>query len=280
MPRARRPENARVRPVGRSEASAARCGAEVPASGQRMNAVPTWAAAAPAARTAATARPVEIPPVATSGTSDARAHELQQREQPVVHAVVAIDEGPAVTAGLAALDDERVRARPDRRLGLRGLGDGHPRHGAGRLHARERLRRRAAEGERHDADRRVLQQRELRLEGVVVEARPAERDAGALGLAAEGVRVARDDGRVGGHAGRREQVDRERPVGERAGAGELLGERLGREVSGGDEPEAARPGDRGRELRRGRPARHRGLDDRDFELVEHRAASRREGTVR
>ncbi len=69
IPRASLPLNARVSAVGASVASAARWTSAVPASGQRRNAVPTWAALAPAASAAATARPVAIPPVATSGSS-------------------------------------------------------------------------------------------------------------------------------------------------------------------------------------------------------------------
>jgi hypothetical protein len=56
----------------------------VAASGARISAVPICAAAAPAASTAATARPVAIPPVATSGSRDRGGDELQQREQPDV----------------------------------------------------------------------------------------------------------------------------------------------------------------------------------------------------
>ena len=69
MPRAWRPVKARVRRVGVRPASAARCAGAVPASGQRMKAVPICAACAPAHRTAATAPPEAIAPEATSGRS-------------------------------------------------------------------------------------------------------------------------------------------------------------------------------------------------------------------
>ena len=69
IPRAVRPVNARVRAVGPRSRSASLCAGEVAASGVSMNAVPSWAAAAPAASTAATPWPVAMPPVATSGRS-------------------------------------------------------------------------------------------------------------------------------------------------------------------------------------------------------------------
>ena len=61
---------ARVISVGRSPAaSAARWSGFAPLSGQGRNIVPSCAALAPAASTAATSRPCDSPPVATSGTS-------------------------------------------------------------------------------------------------------------------------------------------------------------------------------------------------------------------
>ena len=109
MPRASRPLNARVSAVGASDASASRCACDVPASGARMNAVPTWAARAPSASTAWTAAAVAIPPVATSGHVDV--DQLQQRVQADRLEVGRVDPRAAVAAGLGALDDERARAR-------------------------------------------------------------------------------------------------------------------------------------------------------------------------
>src|SRR3954469_6656876 len=108
MPRASRPEKARVSPVGRSVASASRCGAEVPASGQRMNAVPSAAAEGPAASTAATPPPGAPPAPPPRGERElaARGDGLQQREQPGVEAGLGVRERAAVAAGLDALDDE------------------------------------------------------------------------------------------------------------------------------------------------------------------------------
>ena len=74
-----------------------------------MNAVPSWAAAAPAASTAATPRPVAMPPVATSGRSVDRAHELEQGEQAVVARRGGVA-GAAMAARLDALHHERVGA--------------------------------------------------------------------------------------------------------------------------------------------------------------------------
>ena len=64
--------NARVTSVGVSPAaSAARWSGFAPLSGQGRNSVPSCAALAPAASTAATSAPRDNPPVATSGTSTA-----------------------------------------------------------------------------------------------------------------------------------------------------------------------------------------------------------------
>ncbi len=61
---------ARVTAVGMSPAaSAARWSGFAPLSGQGRNIVPSCAAVAPAASTAATSAPLDNPPVATSGTS-------------------------------------------------------------------------------------------------------------------------------------------------------------------------------------------------------------------
>jgi len=63
---------ARVTAVGTSPAaSAARWSGFAPLSGQGRNIVPSCAATAPAASTAATSAPPDSPPVATSGTSTA-----------------------------------------------------------------------------------------------------------------------------------------------------------------------------------------------------------------
>lgn len=60
--RARRPLNARViAVVKRGSTRAASCTGLAPLSGQRRKAVPNWAAAAPAARTAATPRGPAMP---------------------------------------------------------------------------------------------------------------------------------------------------------------------------------------------------------------------------
>ena len=131
IPRARRPLNARVMAVVPGRVSAWRCGALVPASGQRMNAVPICAATAPAASDAAMPGPSAIPPEATSGSSVTAAREPQQAEQPELAASVEILERAAVTAGLDPLADQRIGTNPGREHGLVGLGDRHP-HGAAR----------------------------------------------------------------------------------------------------------------------------------------------------
>ena len=76
IPRASRPENARVRRVGIGSVRISRWAWAVSASGVSISAVPIWAAAAPAHSTAATAAPVAIPPLAISGSSEVAADEL------------------------------------------------------------------------------------------------------------------------------------------------------------------------------------------------------------
>ena len=75
-----------------------------------MKAVPSWAAAAPAASTAAMPRPVAIPPVATSGRSVAARTSWRSASRPTSPGR-ALVEGAAVPAGLHALHHQRVGAR-------------------------------------------------------------------------------------------------------------------------------------------------------------------------
>ena len=116
MPRASRPLNARVSAVGVSVASASRCACDVPASGARMNAVPTWAARAPSASTAWTAAAGRDP--AGRDQRHVDVDQLQQRVQADRLEVGRVHPGAAVAAGLGALDDERARARFDGAAGL------------------------------------------------------------------------------------------------------------------------------------------------------------------
>ncbi len=114
IPRARRPEKARVRPVGRAdgERGAVRRGrprlgaehergADLGGRGARREHGRDAAAGGDAAGR-------------DEGDVDVRADELEQREQPVVDAVLAVDERAAVPARLRALDDERAGAGGDR----------------------------------------------------------------------------------------------------------------------------------------------------------------------
>jgi hypothetical protein len=77
-----------------------------------------------------------------------------------------------VAAGLGALHHERVHVRGGARL-VRAR-HGHPRLRAGAAHARDHALVRQAEGEGHDRHRRALEQLELRVPVVVVEARQAD----------------------------------------------------------------------------------------------------------
>ena len=83
-PRARRPLKARVIavPVKAASPSASLCTAGAPLSGHRSRAVPTWAAAAPARTTAATAAPVMIPPAAMSGIDTSARIALTSARRP------------------------------------------------------------------------------------------------------------------------------------------------------------------------------------------------------
>ena len=122
-PRAKRPVNARVSAVGSLASSAARWAGDVPASGVRMNAVPSCAAAAPAASTAAIERPRGQPAGGDQRELDRRADQLQGGEQAEVRAGVVV-EAAAMAARLHALHHERVRARIAREARL-----GRCRHG-------------------------------------------------------------------------------------------------------------------------------------------------------
>ena len=106
---------------------------------------------------------------------------------------------------------------------------------------------------------------ELRLPGVVVVLRPAQRDPDPRGLLRQPGRVALDLPRIA-VAGRREDVHPEGPGGERADRRDLLAHRLRRLVAGREEPEPTRLADRGRELGRRGAAGHRRRDDRMPEL--------------
>ena len=102
--------NARVSAVSPSPAIASRCAGAVAASSQSMNAVPSWAAAAPAASTAATRAAGGDPAGGDQRQVDGGAHELEQRQQADL-AGRGVVEGAAVAARLDALDHERVGAR-------------------------------------------------------------------------------------------------------------------------------------------------------------------------
>ena len=161
-----------------------------------------------------------------------------------------------------------TRASAPARAAVRGLGrrrDRHPRLRTGVAQLREHLARRAAEGERDDRDPLADDELELRLPGVVVVLRPAQRDPDPRGLLRQPGRVALDLPRVA-VAGRREDVHPEGPGGERADRRDLLAHRLGRLVAGREEPEPTRLADRGRELGRRGAAGHRRRDDRMPEL--------------
>ena len=197
--------------------------------------------------------------------------ELQQREQPVVDAALAVHERPAMPARLRALDHERPGAGGGRLARLAGVGDRHPGLGAGGADPGEGLGQRAAEREGDDGDGVARQEVELRVERVVVETRLAQGDAGPVRVGLQERGVGADGRRIRRRAGRREEVDAERAVGERPRAGDGVPQALGGPVAAGDEAEAARAGDGRGQFRGRRTARQRGLDDRDLERVEHGA---------
>jgi hypothetical protein len=97
--------------------------------------------------------------------------------------------------------------------------------------------------------------------------RRAELDAVAGCLAGQLGRVALDRARVGRRARRREQVEPERPLRQRAQLGDLGANRVCRPIARRQEAEPARLADGSRQGGRGGSARQRRLDDRVFEPV-------------
>ena len=268
-PRAVRPVNARVSAVGAPEASASRCAGDVPASGVRISAVPSCAAAAPAASTAAIERPVARPPVATSGSSTSAPISCRAASRPSSDPALVV-EAAAVAAGLHALHDERVRARVAREARLGRCRHGDPRLRPGGMEPPDHVGGRAAEHERRPTGTLLERQGELVLPAVVVAARLAERDARALALGPQLRRVGADRRRIGGPGGRREDVEPERPGGQPAQRLEVGANRVDRLVAGRQEAEPARVADRGGERGRGGAAGQRRLHDRELERVQNR----------
>ena len=124
MPRAWRPVKApALRRVGASDARERRPvrRGDVPASGQRMKAVPSCAACAPAAQDRRQRAARGDRARGDERQVDVRADELQQRQQAVLAGALGVDERGAVPARLDALHDQGVGAgrggalRPRRR---------------------------------------------------------------------------------------------------------------------------------------------------------------------
>ena len=152
-PRAVRPVNARVSAVGAPEASASRCAGDVPASGVRISAVPSCAAARAGGEHRGDRAARRQAAGGDQRQLDLGADQLQGGEQAELGAGLVV-EAAAVAAGLHALDDERVRARVAReaRLGRRRHGD--PRLRPDAMEPPTITRGRAAE--REGDDRRPL----------------------------------------------------------------------------------------------------------------------------
>lgn len=135
---------ARVTAVSVSPAaSAARWSGFAPLSGQGRNIVPSCAALAPAASTAATSAPLDSPPVATSGTSTAAETLRSNGIRPVwsIPSFVKLPRcapaswpctqsptAPAATASRASVADVTVTKTSDpcRRTSAMTSADGHP----------------------------------------------------------------------------------------------------------------------------------------------------------
>ena len=171
MPLARRPLNARVSAVVPGRFKAWRWGSLVPASGESMNAVPIWAAQAPAASTAAMPAPSAMPPEATSGRPVTARVSPQQCQQADLAAAVDVGERAAMAARLHPLDDERVGAGQRCCCGLVGLGDGDPDRDPIALQRAYERGRRAAKRERHKRYPQFAHDFQLGLEVVIVEVR-------------------------------------------------------------------------------------------------------------
>src|SRR5205085_149985 len=140
-----------------------------------------------------------------------------------------------MTARLRSLDDERVGARCGRDLRLLRSCDRAPDGDSVAAQARDDGTVRAAEGERDRGRRGVCDELELRLPLVVAPARLSARDAVALGLSSEALRIVGECGLVDRQPGREEEVDPERSPRARPHLLELLPNGGGRPVAGGDE---------------------------------------------
>ena len=235
--------------------------------------MPSCAAAAPGGEHGGDARPVAIPPVATSGRSTAARHERQQREQPEV-AGRPVVERAAMAARLDALDDERVGARVAASRASAGVvtvthialpascsAATTPAGGQPNVNDTTAARSRASSASlasqpssswrgEPSAPRRARRRRELR-------------------------GVALDGGLVGHRRRRREQVDAERPIGQCARGAQVLRDGVDGLVAGSQEPDPPRVADRRGQRRRRRPTGERRPDDRHLQRVQREALSRR-----
>ena len=146
-----------------------------------------------------------------------------------------------MAAGLGALRDHAIGARGRSLRGLLRSGDGHE-HGDIRLvQARDQQRRWTPEHERRHLRSHPHHHLDLVGELVVVKARLSHLHADLLSLGSHRGDVIRIRGGVRGLGRRREQVDSHRARGGAAAKlHDLLLDRLGALVAGGQEPEPAR----------------------------------------
>src|SRR5713226_6493247 len=141
MPRAGRPEKARVITVRswRAARIACLCAAGAPDSGHVRNAVPSCAAAAPRVSAAVIARPSMIPPEAITGTRTAAAIPATRSSIGTI--------ATSKRAGLGALRDDRIDAGFGQHASFAHGGGGAEDGGAPRPDARHRILAGYAEGE-------------------------------------------------------------------------------------------------------------------------------------
>ena len=174
-----------------------------------------------------------------------------------------------MAAGLHALQHEPVRAGRFRLPRLVDVGHRHPHLAAGLLKPLDGSRGRATERERHHRDAVVLEELELGVPLVVLEARLAELDSVTLGLRAQPLDVALVARGVGCPGSGDEDVHSEGPPGGVTDLGDALAHRVCLLVAGSEEPERTRLAHRGGELGRRGTAGERGLHYGDAKLVEN-----------
>ncbi len=209
MPRAVRPVNARVSAVGAAPRRIiSRWAWLVRASGQSRNAVPSCAAAAPAASNRRDALSGAQPSGGDQryGVGDLGLNELKEGEKPEVTGMGVVEAAP-MPARLNTLHDEAVHAGFVGELGLLDIRHGDPDRGPGLVQSINLRRGGAAESRGDDRKVSCAQQVHLGLVGVVVPTRLAEGDAAPVRLLTQTLGIRWHPGDAGTMTGWREEID-------------------------------------------------------------------------